>query len=98
MINGIVHGNQNDPQRTVTLRLTVRDDRLEATVRDQGTGYTPDESNDPTSVENILNTSGRGLLMIRAYVDKVEFDNEDGGGLTLKLVKHLQTETNSSSS
>lgn len=95
VINGIVHGNGGDPERMVTLRLTDRGDRFEACVKDEGPGYTPDESQDPTSAENLLNTSGRGLLMIRAYIDKVEFVNSEEGGLTLTLIKHLQPESES---
>ena len=98
VINGIVHGNGGDPKRMVTVRLTDRGDRFEAHVKDEGPGYTPDESQDPTSVENLLNTSGRGLLMIRAFTDKVEFVNSDEGGLTLTLTKHLQPESESEAS
>ncbi|MDH3627084.1 MAG: ATP-binding protein [Acidobacteriota bacterium] len=97
VINGIVHGNGADPKKIVKLRLSSGDNLFEACVQDQGPGYTPDESNDPTSAENLLNTSGRGLLMIRAYVDKVEFVNDEGG-LSLRLVKRLETESETSSS
>jgi serine/threonine-protein kinase RsbW len=88
VINAIVHGNKQDPERDVDLLLEIAEGTLRATVRDQGEGFDPDATPDPTEQENLLATSGRGLLMIRAFVDEVEFAcNENGSGMQLTLVK-----------
>lgn len=87
VINAIAHGNKLDPKRRVEVVLKARPRSLEARVRDQGAGFDPSATQDPTSAANVLNTSGRGLLLMRAFVDSVDFKFREGRGMEVVLVK-----------
>ena len=89
-INAVVHGNQEDPGRSVTIDMTLDEDALRARIQDQGGGFDADDNADPTSPEALMATSGRGLLMIRAFVDEVEQRTNDEG-FEVVLVKKLQS-------
>ena len=87
VINAMVHGNRQDPTLKVHITLTSQGRRFQATVRDEGTGFDPDREPDPTSTENLLNTSGRGLLLMKAFVDEVRFRQRRGRGMEITLTK-----------
>ena len=87
VINAIVHGNGQDPNLEVDIKLSVGEQGLEARVRDQGSGFDPDSAADPTEGENLLRTSGRGLLLIRAFVDDVVFRPGPARGTEIILTK-----------
>jgi serine/threonine-protein kinase RsbW len=88
VINAITHGNGRDPARSVDIALEARPEGFRATVRDQGLGFDPATTPDPTSRENLLAPTGRGLLMVRAFVDEVEFRYREGLGMEVTLTKH----------
>jgi len=89
LINAIKHGNQLDKDKKVTVicRFIEQDKALEIEVADEGMGYPPGELPDPTSSENIYKLSGRGIYLIKKFMDKVEFLP---GGRKLKMVKYLK--------
>jgi serine/threonine-protein kinase RsbW len=87
LINAIVHGNRSDSSLDVEVDLVASHDRLEARVVDRGRGFDPGATADPTAGNNLLRTSGRGLLLIRAFVDDVSFRYLDGRGMEVTLVK-----------
>lgn len=86
-INAIVHGNGEDPDLQVHLTMTAGDEGFEARITDEGEGFDPDETPDPTAGVNLLATSGRGLLMIRAFVDDVAFRRRSQRGMEVTLTK-----------
>jgi serine/threonine-protein kinase RsbW len=87
VINAMVHGNRQDRTLKVHVTLTSQGHRFQATVRDEGRGFDPDREPDPTSNENLLNTSGRGLLLMKAFVDEVRFRQRRGRGMEITLTK-----------
>lgn len=87
VINAMVHGNRQDPALKVHVTLTSQGALFQATVRDEGRGFDPDHEPDPTSDENLLNTSGRGLLLMKAFVDEVRFRQRRGRGMEITLTK-----------
>ena len=90
VINAIKHGNREKPARKVEVKLRVKDqEEITATVLDQGNGFNPDATPDPTELENVLMASGRGILMIRAFVDDVQFRYREGRGMEVVLSKRL---------
>jgi serine/threonine-protein kinase RsbW len=91
VINAIVHGNQRDPSRNVDVTLEAGESGVKAMVLDRGPGFDVDATPDPRQGDNLLKTSGRGLLMIRAFVDKVAFKYRKGRGLEITLVKEKRT-------
>ena len=89
VINAILHGNKNDPFRNVDIRLDLPEaGGIQVKIRDQGDGFNPEATPDPTDDEHVLNASGRGILMIRAFVDNVTFRFEEGRGTEITMVKN----------
>jgi len=91
VINAIWHGNKNDPSKHVWLRFEMYSDRLEIRVRDQGNGYDPSRLLDPLAEENLLNVSGRGIFLIRTFMDEYRVENIAGEGTEVILVKRLNS-------
>jgi serine/threonine-protein kinase RsbW len=90
MINAIQHGNKADPTKEATLRISSDGDNLEIIVEDQGCGFKLDNIADPTDNANLLKPSGRGILIIRSFMDEVDLSLRDGGGCRLRMVKRIR--------
>jgi serine/threonine-protein kinase RsbW len=89
VINAMVHGNKLDPGLTVDLTFTADGEGFEARVRDCGEGFDPEATPDPTTDPNLLRTSGRGLLLMRAFVDAVAFRRRGSRGMEVTLTKRI---------
>jgi serine/threonine-protein kinase RsbW len=89
VINAIIHGNRMDPSRKVEVSLEARPRSIRARVRDHGAGFDSGATPDPTDAENLLRTSGRGILVMRAFVDSVDFKFREGRGMEVTLTKAL---------
>ena len=87
VINAIVHGNKQDRSRMVEVSLHARPSSIRARVRDQGAGFDSGATRDPTLGDNLLRSSGRGILMIRALVDSVDFKYREGRGMEVTMTK-----------
>jgi serine/threonine-protein kinase RsbW len=94
VINAIKHGNQNDAGKRVfvdfetasasgTVELSIR-------VRDQGPGFDPDHLADPLAPENLLKASGRGIFLIRNFMDDVILQRAPEGGMEIRMTKRVQ--------
>ena len=79
MVNAIYHGNQYDPAKHVTVRLESTPESLTIAVRDEGPGLDPATLPDPLAAENFLKSSGRGIFLIRAFMDEVGFPEVSTG-------------------
>ncbi len=90
VINAVVHGNRSDPAREVEVTLVANGTGFTARVLDQGAGFDPAATPDPTTGENRLKNSGRGLLLVRAFVDDVGFRYRKGRGMEVTLVKRIR--------
>ena len=71
--NAIKHGNGLDPEKMVEVLYDVNAQRVRITVADQGNGFDPGRVPDPTTDENLEKPCGRGILLMRAYMDEVCF-------------------------
>ena len=89
MINAIWHGNKNDASKSVWLRFDIYKDRLEIRVRDQGNGFNIAEVPDPCATENLLKVSGRGIYLIRTFMDEFRVKRLPGSGTEVTLVKRI---------
>lgn len=87
VINAIIHGNKRDPARKVDVNLQARDGSIRARVRDEGAGFDQAATPDPTAGDNLMRSSGRGILVIRAFVDSVKFKFREGSGMEVTLEK-----------
>jgi serine/threonine-protein kinase RsbW len=87
-VNAVLHGNAYDPEKKIELEFerTTRD--LVITIRDQGRGMDLARIPDPLAPENLLKTSGRGIFLIRSFMDDVEI-HPSSTGTEIKLIKHV---------
>ena len=88
VINAIVHGNRMDAKRKVDVVLQARPRSIRARVRDQGAGFDSGATPDPTVGDNLMRSSGRGILVMRAFVDSVDFKFREGRGMDVMLKKN----------
>lgn len=90
VINAVVHGNRYNSRKKVGLRIAAEADRLVVTVNDEGEGFELEALPDPVAGENILQQSGRGIFLIRAFVDEFQVRRLSPKGTEVKLVKYLR--------
>ena len=85
LANAIRHGSNDDESKTIELDYALTDEEFQVSVRDQGDGFDPDVIPDPRLDENLNRPCGRGVMLMRAYMTKVSF-NDQGNCVT--MVKH----------
>jgi len=85
--NAVLHGNNEDENKTVAVTIKSSPDAVEISVHDQGPGFNPEEVPDPTADENILKASGRGIFFMRSFMDEVNWLIRPEGGTTVRMVK-----------
>lgn len=85
LINAIKHGNKADPARNITIVYSVTTDQLQISISDEGCGFNYHGLPDPREDENICKDSGRGVLLMRSYMDKVEYNST---GNCVHMVKY----------
>ncbi len=85
-INAIKHGNKMDPDKEVKIDYSISPDKVEIFVTDLGNGFDPGSIPDPRRGENLYKAEGRGLLLMRSYMDVIEF-NESGNGVRMVRYK-----------
>jgi serine/threonine-protein kinase RsbW len=86
-VNAVLHGNRYDPAKRVTVSFESTPQSLTIAVRDEGPGLDPATIPDPLAPENLLKQSGRGIFLIRAFMDEVGFlDLSPGTEITMKKI------------
>ena len=97
VINAIKHGNRNDAGKMVHVDFITSHDSenagLTISVRDEGEGFEPKEVADPLAPENMLKSSGRGIFLIRSFMDDVQLMKGAEGGMEVRMVKKLAKAT-----
>jgi len=86
-VNAVLHGNAYDPTKKITASFETNADSFIVRISDQGAGIDPAALPDPLSPENILRGSGRGIFLIRAFMDEVHF-RQLHPGTEHTLIKH----------
>jgi len=86
-VNAVLHGNSYDTNKHVVASFETTSDSLIIRISDQGPGLDPDKIPDPLAPENILRGSGRGIFLIKAFMDEVNF-RQLHPGTELTLIKH----------
>ncbi len=87
-VNAVLHGNDYDPAKHVTASFENNGKSLVITIADEGKGLDPETLPDPLAPENLLRGTGRGIFLIRSFMDEVHF-RQLHPGTELTLVKHL---------
>jgi serine/threonine-protein kinase RsbW len=83
--NAIQHGNKNNPEAKVEIKVANQNDTFCIQVKDEGQGFSYEDLPDPTAPENLLKDSGRGVFLMKNLADEVEFLNT---GSTVNLYFH----------
>jgi len=86
-INAVKHGNKGDMGKIVKLEYVINADKVEIRVVDQGQGFDPMQVPDPRCDGNLFKPSGRGVLLIQAYMHEVDY-NETGNAVRMVRYKH----------
>jgi serine/threonine-protein kinase RsbW len=85
LCNAIKHGNGMDRRKVVEVDCDIDADRAVLTVTDQGRGFDPASVPDPTADENLEKPTGRGIMLMRAFMDEVRFTERGNQVRMLKL-------------
>ena len=76
-INAVKHGNKMDLEKKVKIEYSLGPDKIEISIADEGNGFDPESVPDPRSGQNLFKPDGRGLFLMKSYMDVVKF-NERG--------------------
>jgi serine/threonine-protein kinase RsbW len=90
VINAIKHGNQSDSSKHVFVEFEAHEravPELMVRVRDEGAGFDPEAVADPLAPENLLKGSGRGIFLIRQFMDDVQLQRAPEGGMEIRMTK-----------
>ena len=79
LVNAIVHGNKENSEKKVHVKIEYSDTSLTVTIKDEGTGFDVNKLADPTREENLQKEHGRGIFIIRSLVDKFECNSSGNG-------------------
>jgi serine/threonine-protein kinase RsbW len=89
MVNAVVHGNRYSSHKRVHLEIQSAANEITITIGDEGSGFDLKSLPDPLAPENLLRQSGRGILLIRAFMDEFDLHPRAGGGTEVRLTKRL---------
>jgi serine/threonine-protein kinase RsbW len=84
--NAIIHANKCDETKKVTMNVLKDDHKLVITVKDEGKGFDPAKVPDPTAPENLLKDSGRGLYLMKIYMDELKYNITPSGTETILIL------------
>jgi serine/threonine-protein kinase RsbW len=89
MINAVQYGSRRVREKLVRMSVELLPDRMEIRLADSGKGFNLADVPDPLSEENLLKSSGRGIFLMRAFMDEFDVRRSREGGAELVLVKRL---------
>lgn len=89
MVNAVVHGNRYNAKKKVGLTVSTTPERLVIAIRDEGEGFEMSSLPDPLADDNLLRHSGRGLLLMQAFMDEFEIRPRQPHGTEVKMVKYV---------
>lgn len=91
LVNAIVHGNKEDESKKVHTNIFYNEIIMTVRIKDEGTGFNIDALPDPTSNENLLKESGRGIFIIRSLVDEFKCNSSESGTEFVLTVRKYET-------
>src|SRR5262245_6282965 len=86
IVNAIKHGNGMDRSKSVRIAWQVSPERIRVVIEDQGKGFIPDSVPDPTRDENLEKPCGRGIMLMKAFLNVCEY-NRRGNQVTLEKIR-----------
>lgn len=88
MVNAVVHGNRYNAKKKVHLKVERGADAITIWIRDEGDGFDPAEVPDPLQSDNLLKHSGRGVMLMQAFMDEFQVSTRQPKGTEVKMVKN----------
>lgn len=82
--NGIIHGNESNASKNVTLTCTLQRKTLTIKIKDEGNGFIPEHVANPLNDDNVLKTGGRGVFLMKAFMHSVKY-NKKGNEVTMVM-------------
>ena len=92
LVNAVVHGNRYSANKTVLFQVSYWERGIEIIIQDQGSGFLAETQLDPLAEENLMNQSGRGLALIKAFTDELVVEPAHPSGTRVILRKFLPPE------
>ncbi len=89
-VNAVVHGNKYDTSKWVQASFELTPAQLVIRIADQGQGCNPESIPDPLAPENLMRSSGRGVFLMKAFMDEVHF-RQLAPGTEITLLKRRQS-------
>jgi serine/threonine-protein kinase RsbW len=89
VINAFHYGNQERPEKKIHLAVDLTVDKMIIHVLDEGPGFKLIDVPDPLAEENLLSTSGRGIFLMRAFMDEFDVVSGRTGGAEIVMSKKL---------
>lgn len=89
LANAVRHGNRQNPDQVVRVFFTIENSTATIRVEDEGDGFDPADVPDPTTPENLLRPSGRGIFYMRQFMNRVEFGPTPTGGTAVVMARDL---------
>ncbi|MCA9191686.1 MAG: ATP-binding protein [Planctomycetales bacterium] len=86
MVNAVTHGNRQCPEKTVEMEFHASEREILMRIKDQGSGFCPDSLPDPTKDENLESTNGRGVMLIKALMTEVHY-NDSGTEVIMRKTR-----------
>src|SRR2546425_13030332 len=96
VINAFHYGNQERPDKKIYLAVDLTAEKMIIHVLDEGTGFHLSDIPDPLAEENLLSTSGRGIFLMRAFMDEFDVLRGRNGGAEIVMSKRLPGRAQSS--
>ena len=90
-VNAVLHGNAYDPRKKMRVSFENTADSLVIKIADEGRGLKQEDIPDPLAPENLLKQSGRGIFLMRTFMDDVQFRLLQPG-TEITLIKHVRSD------
>ena len=85
--NAIIHGNKKNKARSVFITYSLEGDKFTLEIEDEGEGFDPRQVADPVRDKNLLKGAGRGIFIIRKFMDEVKYNKKGNKIFMAKLIK-----------
>ena len=85
--NAIEHGNKLSKDKTVKVVISLNGQQITARIQDEGDGFKYKEYLENATPPDPLSERGRGIMIMKAFMDEVRYSITPGGGTCLELVK-----------
>jgi serine/threonine-protein kinase RsbW len=91
VINAYNYGSQKQRGKKIFVTFEITGEKLVIHVRDQGKGFRMQDVPDPLADENLLKSSGRGIFLMRSFMDEFDVRQPNEGGSVIIMAKRLRT-------